>query len=733
MVSSQSSETAEISIDIMRYVKLVLAYSGRIIAFGVVVSLLTYLVLSTIKPQYEATSTLLIEQSQILSIEEVYSGFGRSSDYLLTQFEILKSRDLSRRVTEKLGLVDSTEFNPFKSSGEKSFSFREYLSGESAPVPTAADEFEETVNRVWEAIQVRPVLRTQLVNITVTSINPSLAANVANAVGEAYIEIQLETKSGVNKDASAWLSKRLVGMKATLESSEGKLQAFREENNLIELPDSSLGSLVSQEIQSISTELSEARSRRLDLETTSKQIKAMGTASLDRVSTIPAFLQNGSTNSLFEKVVSADLRVNELSKRYGVKHPKMISAQSELNSSLTALDDHFSRLSKGLESEYQAALNKEKALDALLVQKKDEIRRINRAEFQLNEYKREVSANQQIYDTFFSRIRETTETSDLGAATVRLTDPALTPKYPVKPKKGMITVAAFIISSGLMAAVIILLEVLNSTIKNASDVTRKLGASVLGIVPLYKSAASSDPDDKLLVRAFSDEAAPGFAESIRSLRTNITLAGLEHPVKTILVTSTVPGEGKTTTSANLAEAYGQVEKTLLIDADMRKPSLARKVALPFNSKGLSNAVAYPDQLDECIHHIPELGVDIMPSGPLPPNPLELLGSPNFESILHVLSDRYDRIIIDSAPTKLVSDGVLLSTLVDAVIYVVNADSTRDGVIKGSLQRLSACNARVLGIVLNQLDFEKEIKYGGVDSEYYADYSQGYGYLSSKNS
>ncbi|MDO6804684.1 CpsD/CapB family tyrosine-protein kinase, partial [Wenyingzhuangia sp. 1_MG-2023] len=144
----------------------------------------------------------------------------------------------------------------------------------------------------------------------------------------------------------------------------------------------------------------------------------------------------------------------------------------------------------------------------------------------------------------------------------------------------------------------------------------------------------------------------------------------------------VPGEGKTTTSANLAEAYGQMEKTLLIDADMRRPTLAKKLGLPHNSKGLSNAVAYPDALDECIHHLEDLSIDVIPSGPIPPNPLELLSSRNFEQLLNTLRGRYDRIIIDTAPMRLVSDALYLSTLVDGVVYVVKADATKDKWVKG---------------------------------------------------
>jgi len=190
----------------------------------------------------------------------------------------------------------------------------------------------------------------------------------------------------------------------------------------------------------------------------------------------------------------------------------------------------------------------------------------------------------------------------------------------------------------------------------------------------------------------------------------------------------VPSEGKTTSSTNIAEAFGQMEKTLLIDCDMRRPSVAKKLGLAPNVPGLSNAVAYPDMLDECIQSRPELGIDVISAGPIPPNPLELLGSKNFREILETLRGRYQRIIIDSAPMQAVSDALYLSTLVDGVVYIVKADATKDKLVQDGLAKLDNNNARVLGVVLNQVNVEREAKY----TDSYSGYYDVYGY-SSKSS
>jgi capsular exopolysaccharide synthesis family protein len=243
---------------------------------------------------------------------------------------------------------------------------------------------------------------------------------------------------------------------------------------------------------------------------------------------------------------------------------------------------------------------------------------------------------------------------------------------------------------------------------------------MLGLLPLMPAKLDGGINDAA-VRSFIHGEHVGFKESVRTLRTSLTLASLEKPVQTLLFTSSIPGEGKTTTSTNLATAYGQMEKVLLIDADMRRPTVAKQLRLPQGSRGLSNAVAYPETLDDSIHTIEDLGIDVMPAGAIPPNPLELLSSKNFIEILEQLKGRYQKIIIDSAPMQAVSDALYLSTLSDGVVYVIKADSTKDKFVKSGLGRLEDSNARVLGVVLNQVDVEKEARYGGNYGGYYDNY------------
>ncbi|MDO6681343.1 MULTISPECIES: polysaccharide biosynthesis tyrosine autokinase [unclassified Oceanobacter] len=713
-------------IDLMHYWHVFRRHLTKIIALSVVATVIAALVVMSMTPVYRATTTLLIEaeEAKILSIEEVYGLNGQSSEYFQTQFEILKSRELAKRVALELNLVENPEFNPFHPANRKSFSLREYIVGEREP-PTEAAILAVTVNTFWKSVSIAPLARTQLVKISVESRDPKLAQVASDAMANAYIQSQMEARIGLTQQAAVWLTERLGGLKQRLEASEQKLQNYREANNLIDV--AGVDTLVSKQLDEITERLVDASSKRLEAETVYQQLQSLKDRSYNSLSSLPVILSNPLVVNLRGNETQAELKVSELSKRYGNKHPKMIAAQSDLDAVRESVATQMRRLAAAIETEYASAKTKEAALEQALADKIEDVRNLNRTEFALNEYTREVNANRTMYETFFNRIRETTETGDLQTANARISDPAVLPNAPVKPNKKLVVALAMIVSLMFGVGLAFLLDALDATLKNAEDVDRKLGMPLLGMLPMIEASVLKKLglEEGRLVRAFSDDALHGFSESVRTLRTSLTLAGLEHSAKVVLLTSSVPGEGKTTTSANLAEAYGQMEKTLLIDADMRRPTLAKKLGLPHNSKGLSNAVAYPDALDECIHHLEDLSIDVIPSGPIPPNPLELLSSRNFEQLLNTLRGRYDRIIIDTAPMRLVSDALYLSTLVDGVVYVVKADATKDKWVKGSLSKLDDSNARIFGVLLNQLDVNKEARYSSYG--YYAGYYDAYGY------
>jgi capsular exopolysaccharide synthesis family protein len=265
---------------------------------------------------------------------------------------------------------------------------------------------------------------------------------------------------------------------------------------------------------------------------------------------------------------------------------------------------------------------------------------------------------------------------------------------------------------------------LDNTIRVGDEIEEKLGQPVVGVLPIIKDIKKSERQVSL---AYLDKDQEGFGEAVRTIRTGVILSGVDKPLKKIIVTSSVPGEGKTTLSLSLALSLGQMEKVVVIDADMRRPSIADDCGLPKGAAGLSEVIAGTEDIKNCIHALEPGGIDLIPAGIVPPNPLELLSSKRFANLIAQLEEKYDRVIIDSAPTQAVSDSLVLSDLCDGVIFVVKADSTTTQVALGGLQRLLRVDAHLMGVVLNQFDAAAAARYGYHRGQY--DY---YGYGSSKS-
>jgi succinoglycan biosynthesis transport protein ExoP len=270
----------------------------------------------------------------------------------------------------------------------------------------------------------------------------------------------------------------------------------------------------------------------------------------------------------------------------------------------------------------------------------------------------------------------------------------------------------------LGCGIAVLLDILDNTIKSPDDVQDKLGSPLLGALPRMQTDKSGDFEQ------FWHNPRSQYAEAIRTVRTGIVLSGLDEPAKIIVVTSTVPGEGKSTIALNLGSALAQMENTLLIGADLRRPSLAKKCGLAPNHQGLSHFVSGTAELDECIEHLEDLNMHVMPAGIIPPNPLEMISSKRFKDALKFLSERFDRIVLDSAPIQAVSDALILASYAQSVIYVVKADSTSATQAQKGIASIVASNEPLTGVVLNQFDVKNASKYHyGSKRHQYDDYYQ----------
>jgi succinoglycan biosynthesis transport protein ExoP len=724
------------TLDLALYWQTIRKYLWRILSLAVLISILVALVVMSITPQYTATATILIEsdQAKVLSIEEVYGLDSSRKEYFQTQHEILQSRQIAEKVIEKLKLYEHSTFDPKYKGNQAGFINKTIKSIkttmlETLPFLPQKEDVTPTeeqilaarkrfaVSKFMNSLQVNPINSTQLVNLSYVHENAQFAATIANTVGEVYIENYLQAKLDMTAKATSWLNESLQGLRTKLDSAERRLSDFYEREQLVNI-DGIVG-LASEELQQLSELLLVAQGSLKRSQTIFQQVNT-NNVDIATLASLPEVLNHSSIQSVKRAELSAESRVSELSKVYGPKHPKMIAANAELDSIRSNLSNQIRVLVNGINTEYSNALAKVKELDKDLEKAKQEFRKLSNLENQRRTLQREVDVNQQLYDSFFTRLKETAELGGFESANARILDEAIPSGSPSKPKKGPLIAMAFVLSFGFGVFLALALEALNNGIRSVEDVEKKLGQRMLGIIPYQPHGK----EKFLSVRHFFDTKHYMFGESVRTLRTSLQLLNLDKPAKTILVTSSVPKEGKSTVSINLAFAMGQLNKVLLIDTDLRRPTLSRQFGLPGFQPGIANLVAGTHNIEECVVTDEQSGIDLICAGTLPPNPQELLASEKFKALVEALKDKYDHIIMDSAPTQAVSDAIIVSKICDSVVYVVKSDSTSEKIINSGLSRFMQIGHRVDGVVLNQVDLKKAKKTGE-----YAGYYDQYGYQS----
>lgn len=708
----RSSQDEEI-IDLRQIFHVLNSHRWAIGSFTLAVTLAAILIVFSMTPIYQATAMLQIEQEQakVVSIEEVYGIDGGNDSYLNTQFEVLKSRSVLEKVVSELGLLKNPEFNAQLRPLPWYAGLLDWRSWFGLQVPAEEEDADrlmrDTVNALVERITIEPVRKTQIVKINAQSESPQLAAKIANAVANAYIESYMEAKLSLTLNATDWMQGRMGELSEKLRQASVELQDYREKENLIELEGVLTAS--SNELQALTNALVEVRSKLAVSENIYKQIRS-GALKSQSNDSLAAVHQHPLIQNLRGEESKVERQVTELSRRYGPKHPAMISARSELESIRANMATQIKTIVAGVEREYEINRANERSLSAAVDDLKRRIQDTNRKEFRLQALEREVQVNEDLYNAFFKRIQETTATSDLQTANARIVDQAFTPKAPVKPKKKLIVAVAGLLGLLISCGIAFLLEMLNNTIRTTRDVEDKLNLPVLGVLPKL----TDKKIQKEVFKAFTNPDLGAFNEAVRTIRTSLKLRGIDHQQQVLAVTSSVPGEGKSSVASNLAMALGQLSKTLIIDCDLRRPVVGKNFAVKGGSAGLANLLAGTATIAEALHKID--GVDIIPCGHVPPSPQELLASERFEQILKVLREQYDYIILDCPPVQSVSDVLMVSCHCDGVVYVVEAGGIQANGVMVAVGRLLQAKAPVIGVVLNKISPKARDVYG---------YNQGY--------
>jgi len=722
----ETADDPEETLDLVRYWRAVNRNKWRIAALVGAVAVLALLYAHGLQSVYRATATILVETSKpkVVSIEDVYSGSVGSYEYLYTQAGILQSRELATRLVRELKLAQNSVYAP--RADAKPWYARILPASVMSPkpvVPPSPDVVERGLAAAIQgAIDVKPIRNSQLLQISFESTDPHLAAQVPNALAELYITADMEARFKMRERATAFLTEQSEALKKKLVASEKALQEFREREKILDIKGLSLGG-ATREIEQLTTSLIEARRTRAEAEAALSQVKGVRVADGSvAVEALPAVLRNPLVQRAKDQLADAERRVADASKRYGTEHPRMIAAQAELRAAQENLERQVRVVIASIRKEYEAARANEAATARALERAKGDVQSLNRKGFQLAALEREVSTNRQLYDLFMQRSKETDVSSELQSAVARVIDPAVVPTSPSGPNKRRIVLIAVFMALLLGMSLAVLIERLDNTVKTSHETEAKLDLPTVGVV--HKTRVKRDQH---IERLFLEDAGTAFAEDIRTLRSGVLLSGLDSPQKTVLVTSSLPGEGKSTVAANLAFALSHVKKTLLIDADMRRPQMGQILGIPPNTPGLSSLVTGELGPDKCVFTMKGSDLYVLTSGRIPANPLELLSAHRFVGVMDMLKGLYEAIVIDSAPVQMVSDPLVISQVASAVLYVIKADDTPYPVARQGIRRLQRVNAHVLGVVLNQLDIAKAEKYYGEYSGYGSRYYRKHGY------
>lgn len=773
----RAESSDEFQLDVQAYLRILRKYKWAITLGTALVTCAAMLYVLSVTPVYRSTATLLIEsqKANTVGIEELIGGQSEDRDYYLTQYELLKSRKLAERVVAYLGLNDHVDLNPERLSADKDVFatiiarlkklFTGSPSNQEQPEAVASadqqeldlnksavellqdsgilgdnyslddikaptsnmteEELNRSVGRYLRKLDIQPIRNTKLVKISYESVDPVMAATVANTVGEQYILSYLDAKMEMTMQASQWLNERLAQLKITLDASEQKLLKYKQDNNLIDV-NGSVAKVNETTLLLATTELSEAKSKLSDISELYEEVKAVQASTPEYLDSIPAIQDDALVRSVKIEQGQRQRELDELLNRYGPKHPKVVDAQSRLNSLDTLMGQHTARIVGSIEKNYKLARQRVASLERTLATGRQEIQEIGKKSFELEDLEREVATNRSLYDTFFARVSETRSTDQMATANARISDRAVVNFGPVKPQKQLIVGLAALASLVLLSLLAILYESMDDTIKGTSDIESKLRVRLLGTIPLLKGGLFNRGRKIPINPMEIDETHSTFVEAIRTIRTALNAIGNNaEPNKTIVITSSIPGEGKSTASLNIAYAMSKLERVILIDADMRRPAIGRALNMPKNEPGLSNLISGTANVRDCIKRKAIGELDIIPCGEIPDHPLELISSSRFAELLNKLSEHYDRIIIDSAPTQAVSDALVLGSLADAIVYIVKSHATSYDLVKRGLERLGQMDIHVAGIVVTQVDFDKIKSYGG--DHYYQGYYDYYGY------
>lgn len=664
-------------------------------------------------PTYTASTTIQIDResarvldgvNDVTPAEDMIQGM----EFFETQYGLLRSRSLAERVIATLGLARSDNFLKVMGASRD-------VEGTTAAA-RSADRREQVLEVVQSKLLIAPVRTSRLVEIRFDSPDAALSARITNAFAEEFIKSNLERRFESTSYAREFLEGRLADTKQRLEDAERQLVAYATQQQIINVGAEASGqsvssqeSLSSRSLAGLNAALTNVQAQRVAAEA-----RWLATQSADPQS-VPEVLQNPAIQRLREERARVSAEYEQKLSVFKPEYPEM----RQLQARLTEVDGEIAQLARGIResvrSNYTVAVSQEQALTSRVESLKDDVLNLRDRSIQYNILQREVDTTRTLYDGLLQRYKEVGVSGAVTANNVSIVDPSTPPSDPSKPRVWLNLALSLVLGLGLGLAAAVLRELLDETLATPDDVEQKLGLKVLGVAPLLGKAETP-------MQALSDMRS-GYAEAYYSLRTALQFSTPHGAPTSLLVTSSRPSEGKSSTAYAVAMNLARIGKrVLLIDGDLRNPSLHRMLGRD-NSKGVSNVLSGGAALDHVVAASGQENLDFVACGPLPPNPAELWNGPHLVILLQQAQAGYDHVVIDGPPVLGFADAPLLASAVEGTLFVLESRGIRRGQARGALSRLALGNVRLLGVVLSKFD-AKSAKYGGYGYDYAYDYNYG---------
>ena len=647
---------------------------------------------------------------------------------LETELRILQSDLLAMQVIRELNLDRHPEFG-----GQAAPPLPSSLDLAPDPLQSDPSRAAAMVGSFKGNLKVALSPNTRIIEVHYRSPDPQMAANVVNTLMQTYVENNFKARFESTMQASDWLSKQLVDLQMKVETSQEKLVRYQKEHEILGTDEKQ--NIITEKLDELNKELTVAESDRMDKESIYRMVESGDADAIaSNAGSVDAATSGSQTPSqlldtLRAKEADLKIQIADLNTQFGPSYPKL----NQLNNQLKEVDNEIQlemkKIVSKLRGQYNAALQRENMLHEALERQKQEANQLNESAIEYSLLKRDVDTNRQLYEGLLEKLKEAGVSAGLKSNNFRIVDSARPPTAPIEPNIPRNLMFALVLGLASGIGLAFLLEGLDSTVRTTEQAQMISGLASLGMIPLGSKSAREGPNPKRLVIATSKEAVElvtqvrpqsQMAESYRALRTSLLLSNLGSPPKVIMVTSSLPQEGKTTTSINTAVVLAQKGvRVLLIDADLRRPSIHKTLGMGPHS-GLSNVLTGSTTLEQAITRTAVLpNLFVLPAGTPPPNPAELLASANMREVLAQLRDQYDHIVIDTPPSLSVTDAVVLSPRADAVVLVIRSGQTTKQALRRSRDILMQVNAKVVGVLLNAVDLSSP------DYYYYYEYKNKY--------